>query len=259
MTFDAATSKDPDLGGIVRYDWTFGDGSKATTTTPSARHAYASAGSYTVTLKVTDNRGGVGTHVAAVKISPTPLPPNRPATAAFGFTPAAPVAGDTVSFTSTSTDPDGQVTRLDWDFDGDGFYDATGATATHTYAGPGDYNVTLRAQDDRGDLSTVTQRVTVTGPQTNTGLLALFGASSIPTLRAISPFPIVRIRGRLTAHGARILLLTVRAPNGATVVAKCKGRGCPGARRRPSAPWCGTAARCASGRLSAACARARAW
>ena len=70
VTFDAATSKDPDLGGIVRYDWTFGDGSKATTTTPSAHHAYASAGSYTVTLKVTDNRGGVGTHVAAVKISP---------------------------------------------------------------------------------------------------------------------------------------------------------------------------------------------
>ena len=132
-----------------------------------------------------------------------------------------------MSFTSTSTDSDGQVARLDWDFDGNGFYDATGATATHTYAGPGDYNVTLRAQDDRGDLSTVTQRVTVTGPPSNTGLLALFGASSIPTLRAISPFPIVRIRGRLTAHGARILLLTVRAPNGATVVAKCRGRGCP--------------------------------
>jgi PKD repeat protein len=226
VTFDAATSKDPDLGGIVRYDWTFGDGSKATTTTPSGHHAYASAGSYTVNLKVTDNRGGVGTHAAAVKISPTPLPPNRPATAAFGFTPANPVAGDTVSFTSTSTDADGRVTRLDWDFDGDGFYDATGATATHAYAGPGDYNVTLRAQDDRGDLSTVTQRVSVTGPQSS-AVLNFVGLSSLPALRVISPFPIVRIRGRLTAHGARILLLTVRAPNGATVVAKCKGRGCP--------------------------------
>ena len=90
VTFDGASSKDPDLGGIVRYDWTFGDGSKATTTTPSAKHAYASAGSYTATLKVTDNRAGTATLASAVKISPTPLPPNRPPAAAFSFTPERP-------------------------------------------------------------------------------------------------------------------------------------------------------------------------
>jgi PKD repeat protein len=227
VTFDGASSKDPDLGGIVRYDWTFGDGSKATTTTPSAKHAYASAGSYTATLKVTDNRAGTGTLSSAVKISPTPLPPNRPPTAGFSFSPSAPVAGDTVSFTSTSSDSDGQIKRIDWDFNGDGFYDATGATATHAYPGAGSYDVTLRAQDDRGDLSTVTHRVTVSGAQ-QASTLAVFGASS---LRTIAPFPVVRIRGRLTRHGARILLLTVRAPNGTTVVASCKGRGCPRGKR----------------------------
>jgi PKD repeat protein len=230
VTFDGASSKDPDLGGIVRYDWNFGDGAKATTTTPAAHHAYASPGSYTATLKVTDNRGGVGSLAGTVKISPTPLPPNRPPAASFAFSPDAPGAGDTVTFTSTSSDADGQVKRVDWDFDGDGFYDATGPTATHAYPGAGSYDVTMRAQDDRGDLSTVTRRVTVSGAPV-TGLLSVFGAGNATGPRTISPFPIVRIRGRLTARGARILLLTVRAPNGTTVVATCKGRGCPRGRK----------------------------
>ena len=54
-------------------------------------------------------------------------------------------------------------------------------------------------------------------------------------LRLMSPAPVVRIRGRLTRSGARITLLTVRAPRGARITVRCLGRGCP-ARR-----WAGTA------------------
>jgi hypothetical protein len=43
----------------------------------------------------------------------------------------------------------------------------------------------------------------------------------------LDPFPIVRIRGRLTRSGARVSLLTVRAPRGARIAARCSGRGCP--------------------------------
>ena len=42
----------------------------------------------------------------------------------------------------------------------------------------------------------------------------------------LSPFPVVRIAGRLTARGARIRLLAVRAPAGVTIIALCRGRGC---------------------------------
>jgi hypothetical protein len=44
-------------GGIspYNYEWDFGDGSTSTTDTPT--HAYKSKGSYTVTLKVTDDKG----------------------------------------------------------------------------------------------------------------------------------------------------------------------------------------------------------
>jgi hypothetical protein len=44
--------------------------------------------------------------------------------------------------------------------------------------------------------------------------------------RAIKPFPIVRMRGRLTLSGARVTLLSVRAPRAAKVAIRCKGA-CP--------------------------------
>jgi hypothetical protein len=46
----------------------------------------------------------------------------------------------------------------------------------------------------------------------------------------MEPFPVVRIRGRLTATGARVTLLTVDAPRGAQIAVRCLGRGCPTAR-----------------------------
>ena len=44
--------------------------------------------------------------------------------------------------------------------------------------------------------------------------------------KAIRPFPVVRMRGRLTASGARVSLLSVRAPRPAKVTVRCKGS-CP--------------------------------
>src|SRR2546428_5043267 len=51
-----STSSDPD-GSIASYSWTFGDGGTATAQNPS--HSYAAGGSYTVTLRVTDNQGAM--------------------------------------------------------------------------------------------------------------------------------------------------------------------------------------------------------
>ena len=49
------------------------------------------------------------------------------------------------------------------------------------------------------------------------------GEAQPPLLR---PFPIVRIRGWLTRTGARVTLLTVRAPRGARIATRCRGRSC---------------------------------
>ncbi|MER7560506.1 PQQ-dependent sugar dehydrogenase [Nocardioides sp. NPDC126508] len=54
----------------------------------------------------------------------------------------------TVSFDSAgTTDPDGDKLVYQWDFDGDGSFDATGKTATHTYAEAGAYRATLTVTD----------------------------------------------------------------------------------------------------------------
>ncbi len=52
-----------------------------------------------------------------------------------------------------------------------------------------------------------------------------------PALRLLTPFPIVRIVGRLTRTGAKLSLLSIRAPARATVEVRCRGRSCPFKRR----------------------------
>jgi hypothetical protein len=53
-------------------------------------------------------------------------------------------------------------------------------------------------------------------------------ASSAVTL--LRPFPVVRLRGRLTRTGARITLFTVRVPAGVVVRVRCRGESCPARR-----------------------------
>jgi hypothetical protein len=55
-SFDASASTVA-YGTISSYTWNFGDGSFATTSTPSTTHTYAAAGSYTATLTETDSAG----------------------------------------------------------------------------------------------------------------------------------------------------------------------------------------------------------
>jgi PKD repeat protein len=58
VTFDASASADHDDvngGGIARYQWSFGDGATATTSTPVTAHAYAAPGTYRVALTVVDD------------------------------------------------------------------------------------------------------------------------------------------------------------------------------------------------------------
>lgn len=53
--FDGSGSRDPD-GTIASYAWNFGDGTPAGSG-PTTTHGYAAAGTYSVTLTVTDNAG----------------------------------------------------------------------------------------------------------------------------------------------------------------------------------------------------------
>ena len=60
------TSKDSD-GTVVSSAWNFGDGTTSTATSPS--HAYVNAGTYNVSLMVTDNGGKTGSTTQSVMVA----------------------------------------------------------------------------------------------------------------------------------------------------------------------------------------------
>ena len=73
----AARRRIPD-GSIASYAWTFGDGGNATG--PTANHTYATAGSYSAKLTVTDNQDATGTTTNAITVNPgltTPAAPSN--------------------------------------------------------------------------------------------------------------------------------------------------------------------------------------
>jgi len=75
----AVRSKDFD-GRIVKYDWDFGDGSTASSTDNPFKHTYGTHGNYTVTLKVTDNDGGVSITKLEINTGGLPVPQDFKAT-----------------------------------------------------------------------------------------------------------------------------------------------------------------------------------
>ena len=83
---NGSASSDPD-GTIASYAWNFGDSTTGTGATVS--HPYATAGTYQVTLTVTDNGGATGTVTKAVTV--TAAPPADPTVGkdAFGRTVAS--------------------------------------------------------------------------------------------------------------------------------------------------------------------------
>ncbi|WP_229669865.1 PKD domain-containing protein [Microlunatus endophyticus] len=154
ISVDGSDSTDSD-GTIASYDWDWGDNT-ADGSGKTADHTYASGGTYTVKLTVTDNDGATDT----VSHSVTVTAPNQAPTAAF--TPST--TGLKVSVDgSDSADSDGTIASYDWDW-GDNTADGSGKTATHTYDTAGTYTVKLTVTDDDGATDSVSHSVTVQAP-----------------------------------------------------------------------------------------------
>jgi gliding motility-associated-like protein len=161
-------------GGLVLFQWDFGDGSAPVTGNPVS-HTYTAAGNYTVTLIVTDANGCQDTLTRPSYIRINPPVADFTQSNTSGCPPLS------VTFNDASTSSN-NIVAWDWDF-GDGTT-GTGAPVTHTYGTPGVYTVTLIVTDSVGCRDTIVKPnlITVFTPPT-----ALFGISD--TL-ACSPFTI---------------------------------------------------------------------
>jgi len=57
VLFNASASSTPNGGTIINYKWNFGDGNTTSVQYPTINHSYRIAGSYKVTLTITDSKG----------------------------------------------------------------------------------------------------------------------------------------------------------------------------------------------------------
>ena len=67
-----------------------------------------------------------------------------------------------VELTGASSDADGEFVDAGWDLDGDGTFEASGDTVSHTWTVGGEYVVTYRATDDDQNTVMDTAHVVVT-------------------------------------------------------------------------------------------------
>ncbi|MDH3810279.1 MAG: PKD domain-containing protein [Gammaproteobacteria bacterium] len=157
VQFSSNGSLDPD-GSIVSYAWNFGDGNTSAIANPA--HAYVAAGTYNVSLTVTDDAGDSASDATTASIEAIVV--NAPPTADANG-PYSGFVGDTIVFDgSASRDSDGAIVRYDWDF-GDGTTAAdAGPAPTHVYAATGQYTVNLTVIDDAGDTGRASASVAIT-------------------------------------------------------------------------------------------------
>jgi PKD repeat protein len=161
VTFDDLT-----VGGTapLTYAWSFGDGATSSEATPT--HTYAGPGTYDVTLTVTDATGATSSSTLPQKILNAPVP-------SFTNTPATPNEVQSTSFGDTTPSPaDGPIVQRRWSW-GDGTPDTitTAATAAHTFADDGTYDVRLEVLDAWGQTAGTTRAISVANvaPSVNAG------------------------------------------------------------------------------------------
>ena len=187
ISFSSKGSHDPD-GYLVEYRWEFGDGQISTIANPS--HTYSEPGTYSVTLKVTDNQGATDTSTITCIIS---LKANlAPISRANG--PYRGKANEVISFSSEgSQDPDGYLVEYRWEF-GDGAVSYE-ENPTYTYANKGNYIVKLTVTDDKNEVFTDTTVCQVTASTLINDIALVGGGTLVGASTAVGYF--LKVKGFL--------------------------------------------------------------
>ncbi|MFN5355054.1 MAG: PKD domain-containing protein [Bacteroidota bacterium] len=136
-------------GGVLNgWYWSFGDGGFSALQSPV--HLYTGSGTYTATLAAISSRGCTDSTSAQIQVNALP-------SASFGAVEAC--VGAPVVFTDSSLSSGQAIVTWQWNF-GDGTT-ASGSNASHSYAVPGTYAVTMDVTTADGCFASVTRSINV--------------------------------------------------------------------------------------------------
>jgi PKD repeat protein len=157
-TIDGSHSSDPD-GWLAAWEWDLdGDGSYERSGT-AVSATFATPGTRTIWLRVIDDWGQAAVTSAQLRVLAPPV-------AAGVVTTASPAVNANTYFLPTgSSDPDGTISRYQWDFNNDGATDRTTYSASSStywkWTVAGSYQVRLTVTDNDGVKASVLIPVTV--------------------------------------------------------------------------------------------------
>ncbi len=136
VRMDGSASTDAD-GSVNAYEWTFGDGSRASGATPIK--SFERAGEYTVTLTITGDAIGECSPLDTDTVQVSVLPARSQSISAVDRAPVS----EPVQFSAVLGDEAGTGTpvQYDWNFSDGGT--AQGAEVSHIFEAPGEYLATL--------------------------------------------------------------------------------------------------------------------
>jgi len=155
-------ASDPE-GDPLTYDWTATGGNvEGRGAEVRWNSAGTVTGSYTISVRVSDNKGGTASCAVDIRVEPRP---NRAPSLSCSADRSSVLVGERVRITATASDPDGDQLRYAWRTNGGQIVGAGASVQLDTSgAAPGTYTVTGRVEDGRGGANDCSLNVSVQQP-----------------------------------------------------------------------------------------------
>lgn len=158
--FNATASTAAQGRRIAFYEWDFGSGRTADGVTTVKR--YDTAGTYVVTLKVTDDVGSTATTSQTVEVKTSPT---AGILASYTYSPTSPQVGRAIQFNASASrgEQGAGIAEYRFNFGVPGVPEVVGTTpiVTYTFGSSGSFVVTLTIRDTSGKTATTSQTLSV--------------------------------------------------------------------------------------------------